>query len=248
MAGNDWHVVGKGGKISKAKPVRSTTVAPAPKLDASPRKGSTAPALSKPVAHTPPAKPVIEVPKRVESSTATKELAPMAKHTPPGAPALASPPPKPVAKSAPALPPPKPKPAPKPKPVSEQVIERGYPLGFESEKEFRDATRPIAKLARDGTVFVSGSSVTGKSFAKGTPFGAHSDIDVGVASRRLRADDTQVQQSGPGRAFPVRGSDLDKARGRTRERHPIGAKVFNGVPYERTVLVREHTPEGLRDD
>lgn len=261
MASSEWQTVGKGGK---ARPARSTTVAPAPKLQSSPRKSTGGSALSSPVAHKPPAKAVVEPPKRVDTGAATKQLSPMGPHSAPGpsSPPPSSPPPEsiwtkkaaerasaPREVTTPPKPAPKPAPPPpKPKSVSEQVQERGYPLGFKSEKEFRDATRPMAKLARDGTVFVSGSSVTGESYATGRKFGSHSDIDVGIASPTLREDSTQVQQSGPGKAFPVQGSNLDKTRGRTRERHPIGAKVFYDVPHERTVLVREHTPEGRRND
>lgn len=261
-----------------------TKVGPAPKLTQSPRKQSapldprpahvapkkatvsepvraSAPksppkTLSPVLPHTAPSQPVLSGPQ--PGVPAPEKSIWQQKAEERAAKAKASPPPVDSApKAAPTVvqaKPATPRPAPKPKSVPDTVIERGYPLGFSSEKEFRDATRPMAKLARDGVVFVSGSSVTGVSYGRknsdGTPakFGKTSDIDVGIASPRLREDATQVQQSGKGKAFPVKDSALDNTRGRTRERHPIGAKVFYDVPSERRVLVRSHTPEGLRTD
>lgn len=82
--------------------------------------------------------------------------------------------------------------------------DRSHPHGFESEQQWRDATRPLAQAvrARTGTedaesppaVFIAGSAVTGRSFADkdgrpaGTPFGDHSDLDLGVASPQLTRD------------------------------------------------------------
>lgn len=244
--GGAWTVVGGGKKRGKG----ATSVTPAPNLSGSPRGGAPSGGLSKRVEHTPKPKVVLEAPVRTATVTAPKEaLSVVVPHKAPSATPERAPgvdtTPKPVPKAVPKAPVVR-------KTTAETVLERGYPLGFKSEKEFRDATRPMARLARDGTVFVSGSSVTGVSHSRKlpggapAPFGPDSDIDVGIASRRLRADATQVQQSGKGTAFPVPGSALDKTRGRTRERHPIGAKAFKDIPYERTVLVREHTPEGLR--
>jgi hypothetical protein len=244
--GGAWTVVGGGKKRGKA----AATVTPAPKLSGSPRASAPSGGLSARVEHTPKPKPVLEPPVRAAVVSAPKkELSTVAPHKAPSSAsertATVDTTPKPVPKPVPKAPVVR-------KSTAETVIERGYPLGFKSKQEFRDATRPMARLARDGTVFVSGSSVTGVSHGRKlpsgapAPFGPTSDIDVGIASRRLRADATQVQQSGKGTAFPVSGSALDNTRGRTRERHPIGAKAFNGVPSERTVLVREHTPEGLR--
>jgi hypothetical protein len=247
-----WTEVGPRGKPKKRSPAVST-VTPSPALRSSPRKDSPSATLSKPVTHTAPLKPVLSAPRTstVSKPPPSKELSPPLSSPSKPLPvstekavvrsdSVSSPPP-----SLPLSTPPKVVAKPPPTTV-ETVVARRYPLGFKSEKEFRDLTRPIAQQARDGIVFVSGSSVTGKSFATGKAFGSHSDIDVGIASRRLREDSTQVQQSGPGRAFPVRDSSLDTARGRTKDRHPIGAKVFYGVPGERQVLVREHTPEGKR--
>lgn len=253
-----WIEVGARGKPKKRSPTVST-VTPSPALRSSPR---ASPVLSKPVPHTAPLKPVLSAPRTstVSKSPPSKDLSPPVTNLPKPVPvslekavvrseSVSSPPPslplstplKAVAKPTP------PKVVAKPPPTTaERVVARGYPLGFKSEQEFRDLTRPIAQQARDGVVFISGSSVTGKSFASGKAFGSHSDIDVGIASRRLREDSTQVQQSGKGKAFPVPRSSLDNARGRTRERHPIGAKVFYGIPGERQVLIREHTPEGQR--
>ncbi|MDB5815837.1 MAG: hypothetical protein JWN23_2954 [Rhodocyclales bacterium] len=246
-----WIEVGARGKPKKRSPTVST-VTPSPALRSSPRKDSPSATLSTPVKHTAPLKPVLSPPRTstVSKPPPSKELSPSV-----GSPFKPVPvsPEKAVVRSdsvsspSPSLPLAKPKVVPKPAPTTvESVVARRYPLGFKSEQEFRDLTRPIAQQARDGVVFVSGSSVTGKSFATGKTFGSHSDIDVGIASRRLREDSTQVQQTGKGKAFPAPRSPLDNARGRTKDRHPIGAKVFYGIPGERQVLIREHTPEGKR--
>ncbi|HEX8963546.1 MAG TPA: hypothetical protein VF801_11135 [Rhodocyclaceae bacterium] len=256
---------GAGKGSAPALPKRSpsaTQLTAAPKLAESPRKSAATlakpvthvapktPALSEALPHTPPSPPSLSAAKVDPTASLTfwqkkaterAEKAKVQAATSSTSPAISPPKPKPIV-TAPA------------KTVAETVIERRYPLGFASEEEFRDATRPMARLARDGTVFVSGSSVTGVSYSRKTsagspaPFDKTSDIDIGIASRRLRSDSTQVQQSGPGTAFPVEGSALEHTRGRTREGHPIGAKVFRGIPYERTVLIRSHTPEPLRDD
>ncbi|MDB5815840.1 MAG: hypothetical protein JWN23_2957 [Rhodocyclales bacterium] len=133
---------------------------------------------------------------------------------------------------------------------------RTFPRGFASEREFRDATRGLAEQARDGEVFVSGSSVTGHSYRHpDVPFHVASrgrdasDIDVGIASSRLAAS-AQVG----GRGFPERGTRLGEAerRGRNNNRqHPIGVRVYDAdsaadaVP-DREVIVRPHTPERER--
>ncbi|MDB5888401.1 MAG: hypothetical protein JWM03_1273, partial [Rhodocyclales bacterium] len=239
------------GKPKKRSPTVST-VTPSPALRSSPRKDSPSATLSTPVKHTAPLKPVLSPPRTsTVSKPPSKELSPPVSS--PSKPVPVSTEKAVVRSDSVSSPPPSlplstpPKVVVKPPPTTgERVVARRYPLGFKSEQEFRDLTRPIAQQARDGVVFVSGSSVTGKSFATGKTFGSHSDIDVGIASRRLREDSTQVQQTGKGKAFPAPRSPLDNARGRTKDRHPIGAKVFYGIPGERQVLIREHTPEGKR--
>lgn len=67
---------------------------------------------------------------------------------------------------------------------------RTVPLGFNPPEQFTTAAQQLQDaLVRSGvtdaTVGVRGSSVTGVSLTKGTPFGPQSDIDFFIESRRL---------------------------------------------------------------
>jgi hypothetical protein len=163
-----------------------------------------------------------------------------------------------------------PKPAPAPQPSPEEIIGRKYPLGFESEEQFRELTRPIAKANRDAAIVVTGSSVTGRSGDGKRNFrnnrtpntGARksgpSDIDLGIVKPRSKWQ-PDVADSG----FPIRSSKsgaLERAYGQKVQKttgHPSGIKFFNSMPVEgrgrtphreRVRLVREHTPEGQREE
>jgi hypothetical protein len=110
--------------------------------------------------------------------------------------------------------------------------ERTYPLGFLSEQQWRDETRPIARALREATgtehsdtpppLFIAGSSVTGKSYAAkpgrpaGTPFDEHSDWDLGVASPDLhaaiarRAPEHLSHDDGPTKTRALHARELDE--------------------------------------
>jgi hypothetical protein len=67
---------------------------------------------------------------------------------------------------------------------------RRFPLGFKDEEQFLKATEELEEALKksginDGTIGVRGSSVTGESLTKGTPFHAKSDIDIYVESKQL---------------------------------------------------------------
>jgi hypothetical protein len=110
--------------------------------------------------------------------------------------------------------------------------ERTYPLGFLSEQQWRDETRPIARALRAATgtehsdtpppLFIAGSSVTGKSYADkpdrpaGTPFDRDSDWDFGVASPELhaaiarRASEHLSHDDGPAKTRALHARELDE--------------------------------------
>lgn len=143
--------------------------------------------------------------------------------------------------------------------------ERGYPLGFGSMKEFRDATRPVAVANRHRSIIVRGSSVTGKSGDGSRDFrGAdypnpprkkpagfdkadyRSDIDVGVVGADVRRD----------RDINRRGFPRPKtAAARLERRHQravrdaigfqTGLKFFAEAP-DGAQIERPHTPDGRR--
>jgi hypothetical protein len=157
-------------------------------------------------------------------------------------------------------------PVPVPEPTPE---ERGYPYGFESEKQFRDLTRPIARANRDATIVVTGSSVTGRSgdgtrpfrpkdtpYEKGNKKSGPSDIDLGIV-KPGSVGKGQVDFRG----FPkkkTRLAGIERRYGRNVEQttgHPSGIKYFDSMPVEgrgrtpnreRKRIVRSHTPERLR--
>jgi ribosomal protein S18 acetylase RimI-like enzyme len=128
-----------------------------------------------------------------------------------------------------------------------------YPLGFESEKQFRDLTRPIAKANRDAQIIVTGSSVTDQS-RKGGRFRNSkdqkpSDIDLGIVKQ-----DSVNQGDVDRRGFPLKGTDLAKmeekyGKGVLKSTgHRSGIKYFNEWPNDqngnkRDGIVRVHTPE-----
>ncbi len=126
--------------------------------------------------------------------------------------------------------------------VHPQVQEQGYPLGFSSMKDFRDKTRTIAENNRDGTVIVSGSSVTGYSFKKGTAFSSKSDVDVGVMLPRDSQTWNQVNQHD----FPGRGTTQQRVEWHHQDGmggRESGVKFFDGESEpDRSYIVRPHTP------
>ena len=67
---------------------------------------------------------------------------------------------------------------------------RNVPLGFKDESQFLSAAGDLQSALKasgidDAVVGVRGSSVTGQSLTKGTPFGPQSDIDFFVESSKL---------------------------------------------------------------
>lgn len=142
-----------------------------------------------------------------------------------------------------------------PEGVAPEVRERGYPLGFTSLKQFRDLTRSVARENREGTVIVSGSSVTGYSAKKGTRFEGNpdkpkSDIDVGVIREY---EDPAWHEISDRRGFPIGhmseverqyGTDVRRTLGR-----PTGIKFFDPDQIAedgRSYLIRPHTPPRSR--
>ena len=119
-------------------------------------------------------------------------------------------------------------------------------LGFSSQKEFRDLTRPLAQKHRGSKIIVTGSSVTGYSHKKQVPFGSHSDIDLGLVNPKLRKS-SQVDYRG----FPVWSSKLGVEERRLQKSfretkgRKTGIKVFSDTP-ERAHYVRPHTPPPQR--
>jgi hypothetical protein len=123
----------------------------------------------------------------------------------------------------------------------QQFLDRPSPvLGFKTNGEFRDATRPLAQNHRESKVIVSGSSVTGRSFHTGLPFGPKSDIDIGLVNKKLRYNTSQTLASG----FPVPESKLGREEVQLQEsfRRKTGIKVFNRLP-DRPLIERPHTPD-----
>jgi hypothetical protein len=131
----------------------------------------------------------------------------------------------------------------KPKPVK---LQKSPVRGFKSKQEFRDLTRALAKRHRGATVIISGSSVTGKSFKTGKPFGSHSDIDIGLIDPKL-SKSSQVDYRG----FPQFASKLGAEERRLQKTfrefkgRKTGIKVFEKAP-KRTYYVRPHTPPPTR--
>ncbi|MCM0248051.1 hypothetical protein [Bacteroides fragilis] len=124
------------------------------------------------------------------------------------------------------------------------VTGKSYPLGFNSEQQFRDLTRSLARKYRGSTIIVSGSSVTGyKYLDPKIPFRATSDIDMGVVG----AKPAEVNKKG----FPRTGTALSEFEQIFRQsmidgiHHPTGIKFFSRRP-QRKVIVRSHTPEPER--
>jgi hypothetical protein len=70
--------------------------------------------------------------------------------------------------------------------------ERTFPLGFESETQFLEASDELYSALEesgisDASIGVRGSSITGFSFRTSAPFGAESDVDFYVESQELTA-------------------------------------------------------------
>ncbi|WP_157768638.1 hypothetical protein [Burkholderia ambifaria] len=83
---------------------------------------------------------------------------------------------------------------------------RTVPLGFMSERRFVAAAQELQNALvksgiTDATIGVRGSSVTGYSLTKGTPFGPRSDIDFFVESRQL-TDGYRASRNIPGFVHP----------------------------------------------
>ncbi|MFI6404352.1 hypothetical protein [Streptomyces sp. NPDC050548] len=95
---------------------------------------------------------------------------------------------------------------------------RGFPMGFANVGEFEKFGGQINSGLRDAgiegaTAVFQGSSVTGKSFRTGKPFGPHSDFDVALTGEGLlgRAKEAGIPlRSGGTRTGPLKGSDLEK--------------------------------------
>jgi len=74
-------------------------------------------------------------------------------------------------------------------PVPEPIngATRTFPMGFEGQKQFLQATKELQEAMKESginsaSVGVRGSSVTGKSIIKGTEFGPKSDVDMYIES------------------------------------------------------------------
>lgn len=143
---------------------------------------------------------------------------------------------------------------------------RTHPLGFRSDRHFRDATRGVAQGNRGSVIAVSGSSVTGRSGdgkrdfrparapfvwpRRGVPkHTSFSDIDVGIIGR-----DAMGRRGLDHRGFPQRGTSAEREeqdfqkRVRRASGHPSGLRRFPAFPKnrddsERTWIMREHTPD-----
>ncbi|WP_420031353.1 RHS repeat-associated core domain-containing protein [Streptomyces sp. cg28] len=97
---------------------------------------------------------------------------------------------------------------------------RQAPRGFANPGEFGQFTKQLySGLEKaghgDATAVFQGSSVTGKSFRTGKPFGAHSDFDIALAGNDIlsRAKAAGVRlRSGGTRTGPLTGADLAKLK------------------------------------
>ncbi|MDO3569080.1 hypothetical protein Q3O89_22355, partial [Ralstonia pseudosolanacearum] len=83
---------------------------------------------------------------------------------------------------------------------------RTVPHGFSPEDQFVSAAEDLQNALqrsgiKDATIGVRGSSVTGRSLTKGTPFGPQSDIDFFVESRQL-TDGYSTSKNIPGFVHP----------------------------------------------
>lgn len=121
------------------------------------------------------------------------------------------------------------------------------PRGFDDETQFRDLTRPYAQQDRSGSLIISGSSVTNRSFKSGLPFRPESDIDVGL----VQGGQSQLDRVGP-KGFPVPGTPLSQVERQTTRQtqqtigRTMGLRVYDRAP-NRTYIERAHTPERDRD-
>lgn len=95
---------------------------------------------------------------------------------------------------------------------------RSIPLGFANAAEFNAFTQELRSGLSDSgatgiTPIFQGSSVTGKSYKTGRPFGSHSDFDVALAGSELlsRAKQAGVElRSGGTRTAPLSEADLGR--------------------------------------
>lgn len=96
---------------------------------------------------------------------------------------------------------------------------RRFPMGFSNASEFRNFGNEIYSGLREAgmrdgvTAVFQGSSVTGKSYRTGKPFGPHSDFDVALTGEGLlaRAKKAGIPlRSGGTRTGPLKGADLQK--------------------------------------
>ncbi|MFJ8536836.1 RHS repeat-associated core domain-containing protein [Streptomyces sp. NPDC093591] len=95
---------------------------------------------------------------------------------------------------------------------------RTTPMGFANAAEFQAFKSQLAGGLKGAgyegvTPIMQGSSVTGRSFKSGRPFGSHSDFDVALAGEGLLARAKEVGiplRSGGTRTGPLKGSDLEK--------------------------------------
>ncbi|MEV0204291.1 RHS repeat-associated core domain-containing protein [Streptomyces sp. NPDC050788] len=95
---------------------------------------------------------------------------------------------------------------------------RRVPMGFANAEEFSSFGSRLQSGLRqagyeDVTAAMQGSSVTGKSFRTGKPFGPHSDFDVALTGAdilaRAKKAGIPLRSSGT-RTRPLKGADLEK--------------------------------------
>ena len=130
--------------------------------------------------------------------------------------------------------------------VPRQISSRGFPLGFSSLEHARDITRPFAEAARDGKVFIRGSSVTNLSYNTNMPFRKESDIDAGIVSDRLFTS-PDFHHKNDWMRFPNSNTlfhrlGVDASTSLKRE---IGIVVRKDYPPG-AFMIRPHTPEAQR--
>lgn len=95
---------------------------------------------------------------------------------------------------------------------------RTMPMGFANAAQFQAFKSQLSGGLKGAgyegvTPIMQGSSVTGKSFKSGRPFGSHSDFDVALAGEGLLARAKEVGiplRSGGTRTGPLKGADLQK--------------------------------------
>lgn len=87
------------------------------------------------------------------------------------------------------------------------------PLGFHSWTKFEDFGKTFREHAptSDSKLFFGGSSVTGRSFLEGRPFGPHSDYDLAIVSEELLEKAKKIRvplRTGNSRTVPLTNKHL----------------------------------------